>query len=106
MRRRLSSWLAAVVVAVAAAASLWIAHDLRVRPVTAVKVAGPFEKGPERGHMSYANQVRGTAIIDARTGLPTSFECTEEVRTDVRQGAAQVQQRATATVRATVQRKD
>ena len=71
-----------------------------------IEVAGPFEKGPERGHMSYANQVRGTAIIDARTGLPTSFECTEEVRTDVRQGAAQVQQRAVATVRATVQRKD
>jgi hypothetical protein len=70
-----------------------------------IELSGPFEKGNESGHMSYANQVRGTATVSAATGLPETFDCTEEVRTDIRQGGSQVQQRAVATVHGSVQRK-
>lgn len=71
---------------------------------TLIEIAGRFRKGRESGRMSYANQVRGTALVSVRTGLPESFEATEVVRTDIRQGQGRIEQRATATIYGTVAR--
>ena len=72
---------------------------------TLIEMVGVFRKGQESGRMSYANQVRGTALISVRTGLPQSFDATEVIRTDVRQDGARLQQRATAFIHGTLTRK-
>ena len=71
-----------------------------------IEIAGNYRKDGEKGRMSYANQVRCKALVSVRTGLPVSFEGTEEMRMDVRGGGEERQQKALARISGTVERRD
>lgn len=71
-----------------------------------IEIAGNYRKGRDKGRMAIANHVRGKAFLSVRTGLPISFEGTEEIRTDVREGGAETQVRAITRISGTVTRQD
>lgn len=78
---------------------------LELKIDTLIEIRGRFHKDGDSGRMSFASQVRGIAFVSVRTGLPVSFDATEEARWDVRQGGDRMQKRATAYIRGTVVRK-
>jgi len=60
-----------------------------------IEIEGEIRQGRERGQMSFAHRVEGTAFVSAKTGLPVRLSAKETQRNNVRSGGRQVERRLT-----------
>ena len=70
-----------------------------------VEIQGEIRQGSERGQMSLGHSVAGTAVVSARTGLPSLIDVTETQRNNVRAGGQKLERRITNRYEVTVRRK-
>jgi hypothetical protein len=71
-----------------------------------IEIEGKFHKDGQGGRMSVGDRTQGTAIVSARTGLPTHFDVTHTRRTDIRSSGEHVEQHLVSTLHGVVKRTD
>ena len=71
-----------------------------------LELDGTLRKDGRTGTMSSGNRFQGLATVDARTGVPVTFDVTHTSRMHVRSGGDDVVVGGTVTVRGTVTRSD
>lgn len=79
---------------------------LHLRIDALIEIEGKFHKDGRGGRMSVGDRTQGTAVVSARTGLPTRFDVTHTRHMDIRSGKEQVDQRLVSTLRGVVKRTD
>lgn len=78
--------------------------ELEIRSL--IEVIGPMTSGSERGAIEMGYRVKGTAIVDLRTGLPLSLEATGEQQMVFESPSETIRQKTTLRLRLKAKRVD
>jgi len=79
---------------------------LHLRIDALIEIEGKYRKDGRGGRMSVGDKTQGTAVVSARTGLPTRFDIRHTRHTDIRSGGEHVEQQLVSTLSGVVKRGD